>query len=75
MRYAIGRIAFFSVAVAKATRVETTIHTRPTELVVRAIGESLQTDPILGLPEGIGHIEIESKRAEWVGSFRYGPID
>ena len=73
MRYAIGRIAFFSVAVAKV-RVETTIHTLPTQLVVRAIGESLQTDPILGLPEGIGHIEIESKRAEWVGSFRYGPI-
>ena len=72
MRYAIGRIAFFSVAVAKA-RVETTIHTLPTQLVVRAIGESLQPDPILGLPEAIGHIKVEIKKGG-VGSFGYGPI-
>ena len=45
MRYAIGRIACFCVAVAKATRVETTIHTRATELSVRAVRKSLQADP------------------------------
>ena len=72
--HAIGRIALFVIVVTKATGEEPTVYTGPTELVTRAIGESLQADPILGLPEWIGHIDFENKRAEWVGSFRYGPI-
>ena len=69
MRHSMGRITLFSIAVAEATRVQTAVDTRPTELVVRAVGKSLQSDPILGLPEAIGHIEVKIKRAERVGSF------
>ena len=44
-------------------------YTGPTELVVGAIGESLQPDPILGVSERIGHVEIENTKGGVGGIF------